>query len=546
MIISRLWFDAYDQGVPKHIEYPRISLIDMLENSAQKYPDHIVTFDNEKPIYYREFITMCNCLALNLIHMGIKEGDPIALSLPNSWRFILAFFAILKAGAIVVGINPLIRTNEMNFLLKKSQARWLFIDMDPVRITGLNFENSTLKGITFTKPFENAVEGADVRKIRLSQFNELLINNNSLEIRYPSLSAETPAIYQFTGGTTGFPKAAIGSHFNLVANIIQFRNWLTDLKEGEETMLAAIPLTHVYGLVLAMCLGIYLGARIICISNPREVDLLVQAIDKYQVTVFPAVPNLIYGMVEWITNRKFSCNLDSLKVCISGSSPLHPYVQGTFSSLIRGKLVEGYGLSEAPTATHCNPVQGIHKPGSIGLPLPDVDCRIVDMKRGTKDVAPGEIGELLIKGPQVMQGYFNNRKETKKTLKDDWLHTGDIVRMDEHGYFFLIDRKKDVVKVSGFQVWPKEVEEVIFAHTQVSEAAVAGVRDIKRGERVVAWVVLKAQATLTAEELKTWCREKLSAYKVPSEIIFVQSLPRTFVGKVLRRVLIKSKIGTVP
>ena len=542
MVEPRPWFDSYDQGVSHHITYPRISLGGMLDIAAKKNPSKIFTFDKELPITYKELSTQCNRLAKNLIQLGVKTGDPVALSLPNNWKFVLAFFAILKAGAIVVGINPMLKPDEIAQLEKKSHTRWLITGSDLVQISQMKMDELHLKGIILAdSKSESEKQTISIPKIKTFLLSELIKTKPHRDLELPHISYDSPAIFQFTGGTTGSPKAAIGTHFNLVANVIQFRNWLHDLKDGEETILAAIPLTHVYGLVLAMCLGIYLGAKIVYVSNPKDINLINETIEKYEVTVFPAVPNILYGMVNNSRGTIQKRNLDSLKVIISGSSPLHPDVQKEFITLTKGSLVEGYGLSEAPTATHCNPVMGSHKPGSIGLPLPDVDCRVVKINNSKVDVPVGESGELLIKGPQVMKGYFKNVKETHNILKNGWLFTGDIVKMDPQGYFYLIDRKKDVIKVSGFQVWPREVEDVLASHPKVTEAAVVGIKDRRQGEKVVAWVVPSPQATITKEELRLWCRERLSGFKVPSEIEFLHALPRTPIGKVLRRELAAKK-----
>jgi long-chain acyl-CoA synthetase len=269
--------------------------------------------------------------------------------------------------------------------------------------------------------------------------------------------------------------------------------------------------------------------------------LIIHTIEKSKVTVFPAVPNLLFGIVNEVRGRTQKPNLDSLKVIISGSSPLHPDIQKEFNALTKGSLVEGYGLSEAPTATHCNPDKGVHKPGSIGLPLPDVDCRVVKIENSKINTKAGELGELLIKGPQVMQGYYKNLGESRKVLKNGWLYTGDIVKMDSEGYFYLIDRKKDVIKVSGFQVWPREVEDVLTSHPFIKEAGVVGVKDKRQGEKVVAWIVTYPNTNITKEELRIWCRDRLSTFKVPSEFEFLNALPRTPVGKILRRELVTLK-----
>ncbi len=348
---------------------------------------------------------------------------------------------------------------------------------------------------------------------------------------------------QFTGGTTGTPKAAIGLHRNLVANTIQFITWC-NLVSGQETVLAVIPLFHVYGMVLALCLGIKLGARIVFLDNPRDMGKLVETMEKQKITFFPAVPTLYQAISQQISASGLSPNFHSLKACISGSAPLSPAVKDQFESLTGAKLMEGYGLSEAPTDTHCNPLLGDNRAGSIGLPLPDVECKVVNMEDDSCIVPIGESGELLIRGPQLMQSYYQNEDESTRTLKGGWLHTGDIVRMDPDGYFYIVDRKKSLIKVSSFQVWPNEVEQVLVSHPSIKEAVVGGVPDPTRGEKVIAWVVLKDNVVKNEKEIRNWCKQNLAPYKIPSEIYFLQSLPRTTVGKILRRELIREYLKT--
>ena len=537
------WVQSYDRGVPAQLTYPQKNLCELLEESALKFKDHGFTEVNGRQITYAEFLKLTNILARNFVRTGMKQRDRVALCLPNSGNFILTFFAILKTGAIAVGINPQIKSNEIARLMELSKVNWIISSPETIRTTSPLIHKRAIKG---------AILDSGERNDELKSLQEISFPIHSLQkfaleelggkVNMPDISPDMPAILQFTGGTTGTPKAAVGLHRNLVANMLQFRNWLSGLLDGQEVLLAAIPLTHVYGLVLCMCLGIYMGARIVCLPGARDIELLVKTIKEQKVTLFPAVPTVFYGMNHRLKTDLGNYNLDSLKVCISGSSPLHPEVLKGFSGRIRGKLIEGYGLSEAPTATHCNPVNGKINPCSIGLPLPDVDCKVMDIETGRKEMPIGEIGELIIKGPQVMKGYFGDPTATRSVLRKGWLHTGDIVRMDERGYFYLVDRKKDVIKVSGFQVWPREVEDVLVEHPGVKEAAVAGVIDKRQGEKVKAWVVAKSGVSLTSEELRNWCKERLSGYKVPGLIEFIDEIPKTPVGKILRRVLISREL----
>jgi long-chain acyl-CoA synthetase len=373
------------------------------------------------------------------------------------------------------------------------------------------------------------------------RFDDLLAGPSRLP---PDLEPDPAdvALIQYSGGTTGTAKGVLATHRNLVANTLQFKAWMVDLRDGEETALLAIPLYHVYGMVCGMSLSVALAASMLLIPNPRDMDALLAGIEAHRPTYFPAVPTL-YNAIN--NHPRVQCGevaLGSIKACISGSAPLMKTTKETFERLTGGHICEGYGLSEAPTATHCNPLRGVNKIGSIGLPLPGVDCRIVDPEDGETDLPGGEAGELLIRSPQVMAGYHNQPEETRLALRDGWLRTGDIARMDEDGYFYIVDRKKDLIKPGGFQVWPREVEQAIASHPAVLEVAVAGVPDDYRGETVKAWVVVKPGETVTDTGVREWSRERLAAYKVPSQVEFRSELPKSNVGKILRRQLVKEHV----
>jgi long-chain acyl-CoA synthetase len=353
------------------------------------------------------------------------------------------------------------------------------------------------------------------------------------------VTPEDTALFQYSSGTTGISKGAVAMHRNLVANSLEIRYWITSAKDGQETVLMAIPLFHVYGMIAGMNFGLASGASLVMIPNPRDLKDVLNSIQKYKPTIFPGVPTLYNAINNHPDVLAGKYNLSSIKACISGSAPLMRETKDKFESLTGGKLFEGYGLSEAPTATHCNPMFGENRAGSIGLPLPDVDVRIVSLDDGVTNLPPGEIGELVIKGPQVMKGYHNMPTETNNALRDGWLFTGDIARMDEDGYFYIVDRKKELIKPGGYQVWPREVEEVIMENPKVLEVGVAGVPDPYRGETVKAWVVLKPGETATEEDIRAWCKERMAKFKVPTLVEFRSELPKTTVGKILRRELIR-------
>jgi long-chain acyl-CoA synthetase len=352
------------------------------------------------------------------------------------------------------------------------------------------------------------------------------------------------ALFQYSGGTTGIPKGAVALHRNVVANTMQMKAWFVNCIEGQEIFLMGIPLFHVYGMVAGMSLAMTLGASMVMVPNARDLKDVLENISKHKTTIFPGVPLLYNAINNHPDVKAGKYDLSSIKACISGSAPLMRETKEQFEKLTGGRVFEGYGLSEAPTATHCNPLMGVNKTGSIGMPLPNVEVKIISLDDGETEMAQGEIGEIAIYGPQVMKGYHNMPTETANTLREMkdgriWLFTGDIARMDEDGYFYIVDRKKELIKPGGFQVWPREVEEAISSHPKVLEVGVGGIPDPNRGEAVKAWVVVKPGETVTVEELRAYCKEHLAPYKVPSHIEFRNELPKTTVGKILRRELVR-------
>jgi len=347
------------------------------------------------------------------------------------------------------------------------------------------------------------------------------------------------ALFQYTGGTTGVPKAAMLSHYNLVVNTIQMRRWLTIAKAGEERITGALPFFHVYGMTTEMSLAVLLGSQLLILPDPRDVMHLMKTIARLRATIVPGVPTMYSRIIGHPDVGRY--DLRSVKVCVSGAAPLPMEVQTRFGEISGGRLVEGYGLTEAAPVTHCNPILGQRKAGSIGLPLPDVDAKIMDYETYVEKPV-GEDGELWVRGPQVMKSYWNQEEETRKAITEDgWLRTGDIARMDHEGYFYLVDRLKDIIISSGLNIIPREIEEVLYLHPSVQEAVVAGIPDPKRGETVKAYVVLKPGQTATAEEITAFCAERLAPFKVPRLVQFRSDLPKTQVGKYLRRALIEEE-----
>ncbi|MBI9045776.1 MAG: long-chain fatty acid--CoA ligase [Anaerolineaceae bacterium] len=548
------WYKHYDSGVPSTLTYPQYPVTYFLEETARRFPQNTCTIFMDKMINYQQMDRLKDGLAAALVEMGVCKGDRVAIFMPNIPQFILSFFAILKAGGVVVAINPTYKENEAVFQLNDSGAVLMLAISDAKPLLEKVQPQTDVRRIIYTD-IQDAFEFPELANKAIGE----LKNNekpSTLTERTDTLlgllarfgSAESPdvtvlpddaAIFQYSGGTTGIPKAAIGLHRNLVANIIQFRNHLWILEEGKQTFIDFIPLFHVYGMVIAMGVAIHMASRLLLLPNPRDIQNILKNIEKYEGSMLPGVPNVYHGIGHHPDVVSGKYDIHSIKASISGSAPLLRETKEQFERVTGGKLVEGYGLSEAPTATHCNPIMGENRTGSIGLPLPDVDARIVSLEDGKTEMAPGEPGELIIKGPQIMQGYHNMPEESKQALQDGWLFTGDIAYMDEDGYFFLVDRKKDVIKPGGLQVWPREVEEIIAAHPAVNEVGVAGVVHPQYGETVKAWVVLKAGQDATAEDIQSWCMDQIAQYKVPRHVEFIEQLPRTTVGKLLRRELIR-------
>jgi long-chain acyl-CoA synthetase len=551
---GRPWFAHYDKGVPYHIDYPAIPLFGLLEEAASKYPDQPCTIFNGAVITFRKMNQITDQLAAGIAALGVKKGDRVGIDMVNSPQFVIAFFAILKAGGVAVAINPLYSPREIIHQVNDAGIEFIFVmskfynevkkaqpstKVKKVVVTNIKDYLPPVLALLFTL----AREKKEGFRVDLAEgdmwFKDLLKQHKPEERPMLDIGPDDVAIFQYSGGTTGISKGAVALHRNLVANALQCRSWFTQVIDGKEAVLMAIPLFHVFGMVAGMLFGIRAGASLIMIPDARNTKDILSSIQRYKASIFPGVPtmyNAINNNPE-VIEGKF--NLSSIKGCISGSAPLMRDTKEKFEALTGGKLVEGYGLSEAPTATHCNPLFGEIRSGSIGLPMPDVDSQIISLEDGVTPLKPGEEGELCIKGPQIMKGYHNMPTETANTLRDGWLYTGDIAKMDEDGYFYIVDRKKELIKPGGYQVWPREVEEVISSYPKVLEVGVAGVMDAYRGETVKAWVVLKPGETATEEEIRDYCKKNMAHFKVPTQVEFRKELPKTMVGKVLRRELVR-------
>ncbi len=553
------WLKHYDMGVPESINYPPVPIFHFLEESAKNYPDRACTIFKGAAISFREMNATTDKLAAALVERGVKKGDRVGIFIPNTPQFVMVYFGILKAGGVVVAIDSRYTAPEIVHQANDAGIETMFVMSNFYKTMKIAQPNTKIKTLIVTNIKETlppvlkilftiAKEKKDGFRVELAPgdlwLSDLLAKYSQEDRPKLEIGPDDIALFQYSGGTTGVSKAAVATHSNLVANTLQVGSWMPNLLTGKETVLMAIPLFHVYGMVVGMLFGIFKAAPLVMVPNPRDMPDLLSNIKKFHPTVFPGIPmlyNAINNRPEVIAGKY---NLSSIKACISGSAPLMRETKERFEALSGGKVFEGYGLSEAPTATHCNPQLGMNKTGSIGMPFPDVDAKIISLDDGETEMKLGEIGELAIHGPQVMKSYHNMPIETANTLrilKDGkvWLFTGDIARMDEDGYFYIVDRKKELIKPGGEQVWPREVEEVIAANPKVLEVGVAGIPDSLRGEVVKAWVVLKPGETLSEDELKVWSKKSLAVYKVPRQIEFRTELPKTTVGKVLRRELVR-------
>ncbi len=529
--VIKPWLSHYDEGVPAEIDPPEVSLVDVFKNAVSRYGDATCLICNNVSMTYDTVDDLSDRMARFLLSQGLQKGGRVGILLPNTPEFVISYYGILKAGGVVMAINPAFRPSELISQAAESEIHFLVLSGSVYQEIKAIQPNTTIQQFIVTGKTNGKLMEPDLN------WDVMLKENAQGPAVNLSISPNDPAVFQYSGGTTGTPKCAIGLHRNLVANVLQFSHWLVNTRPGQETVLVAIPIYHVYGMVLGMNLAVWLGARMVLIPDPRDLVGLLESIQKYQATVFPGVPNIYAAINRFPAVIEGQYDLSSIKACISGSTTLPLKVKQAFEALTNGHLVEGYGLSEAPTATHCNPILGENRDGSIGLPLPGVDCRIVDLEHGTQVLGVGEVGELIIRGPQIMAGYHEQPEETKLVLRDGWLYTGDVARMDADGYFYLVDRKKDVIKVGGFQVWPKEIETVLMKHPKVSEAAVAGVLDEEGAEVAKAWIVPRPGENVTEDELRMFCARDLTRYKIPRFFEFREALPRTTVGKVLRRIL---------
>lgn len=540
--MERPWYRFYPEGVPKSIAYPEVPLHALLERSASTYPEKVAVVSGESGyrLTYRELDNLASCFANALLDMGAAKGDRVALFLPNIPQFLVAYYGTLKAGCVVTTISPLARESTLLFQLNDSEAETLVV-YEPLLPVFLKVSQST----TVKRIFVTSGDASKPPQLPQGNFYDF----DAILSKYPPEPPKVEihpkrdlACLQYTGGTTGTPKGAMLTHFNMVSDAIAFSYWIK-CRPAEEIFLTVLPLSHIFGMTTSMNAPIYTAGTIVLLQK-FDVKKVLDTIQTYGITVFCGVPTM-YALIVASPDVQ-AYNLRSVRCCISGGSPLPPEVQKKFIQLTGGVLVEGYGLTECSPGTHTNPVDPSMKTvkiGSIGLPWPDVDAKIVDLETGSKTLPPGEIGELVIKGPQVMLGYWKRPEETKEVLRDGWLYTGDVAKMDEDGYFYIVDRKKDLIKCKGYSVYPREIEDVIYEHPAVKLCAVVGKPDPIAGEVPKAFVVLKDGAQLTAEELINFLKERLEPYKLVKEVEFRKELPLTSAGKVHRRLLREEELS---
>ncbi len=558
------WFPFYEKGVPRSIPSPDSTLPAVLDATATRHPERVALrfyLDARLPVpatTYRQLQQQSLRFANALFQQGVRKGDRVALMLPNCPQLVVAMYGALRLGAIAVNTNPMYVAREMREQFEDSGCETVvLLDQFLPRLRQIQAATRVKRVIvvdvteSLPWPARALARFAQARKgerVKTPKGADVALFRDLVCAHPPTppgadLHPHDLALLQYTGGTTGAPKAAMLTHRNLVANSLQARAWFPRAQDGQEVFLGAIPFFHVYGLTSVLLFGIAVAAEIIVIPRPRPVDIVLEAIQRFRATLFPGVPTLYAALNDH--PRVGEYDLRSGALCVSGAASLPREVFERFEALTGGRLVEGYGLSEASPLTHCTPLFGERRTNSIGVPFPDTEARIVDLTSG-EPLAPGDEGELEVRGPQVMAGYWRRPEDTADVLHDGWLRTGDVARMDADGFFYVIDRRKDMIDASGFKVLPREVEEVLLMHPKVREAVVAGVPDAYRGETVKAYLVLRPGESASEVEITEFCRLHLAAFKVPRRVEFRAELPKSMVGKYLRRVLVAEETEAKP
>ncbi|SIS51194.1 long-chain-fatty-acid--CoA ligase [Salimicrobium flavidum] len=558
---EKLWHQHYPKEIEVEKEYEERPLHDYLKESATVYEKKKALYFLGKEMTYKEVYEEACHLAGYLQENGLKKGDRVSIMLPNCPQSVISYYAVLMAGGIVVQTNPLYTERELQYQLKDSGAKMIICldvlypkaasvkpdtDLEHILVTGIKdylpFPKSTLYPFVQKKEYKMIVRPEHGKDTHL--WRKIFKSEVPAVVEVPIDAKNDLALLQYTGGTTGYPKGVMLTHYNLVANTQMSVDWMYKCKKGEEVTLGMLPFFHVYGMTAVMNLSIMMGSKMLLIPK-FEVEDVLKTIDKQRPTLFPGAPTIYIGLLNHPNIHKY--DLSSIEACISGSAPLPVEVMEQFEQVTGGKLVEGYGLTETSPVTHSNLLWGKRVPGSIGIPWPNTDAKIIELS-GEGDAETGAIGEIAVKGPQVMKGYWNKPEETEEVLSPDgWFKTGDIGYMDDEGYFYIVDRKKDMIIAGGYNIYPREVEEILYEHSDIQEAVVVGVPDPYRGETVKVFVVRKENSTLTEEELDAFCKKNIAVYKVPKLYEFRDELPKTAVGKILRRNLVeeeKEKLST--
>lgn len=552
--MERPWLKHYGAGVPATLPYPDITLHEVLTDSARRFPERPALEFYGRSLTYRELEDLTGRFAGALAELGVQKGDRVAVMLPNVPQALIAYFGALKAGACVVQTNPLYVAREISHQISDSGAETIVtldqfypriqevMSKTPLKrviLTNVRDYLPWLKRLLYPLKARRERQWVVVKRVAPVYDFGTLIRAAPREFPAHAVGQHDLALLQYTGGTTGVPKGAMLTHRNLVANAVQCRYWLNGLQDGLEVFLGVLPFFHVYGMSTCQNLAILLAAKIVLLPK-FQADEVLKAIASHHVTAFPGIPAMYLALNNHPKVRDY--DLRSVRYCISGAGPLFSEVQNRFETLTGSRLVEGYGLTEASPVTHCNPMTRERRPRSIGVPVPDTDVRLMDLETGRPVLEPAAVGEMQIKGPQVMRGYWNKPEENAAILQDGWLCTGDMASVDEDGFFYIQDRKKDMIKSGGMNVYPREVDECLCQHPKVKDACIIGVPQALRGEKIKAFVVLKEGQNATAAELLEHCREGLAKFKVPKQIEFRTELPKTLVGKVLRRVLLDEEL----
>jgi long-chain acyl-CoA synthetase len=553
------WTRHYDPEVPATLApYPARTLVDYVRENAEVRPDAPAILFKGTTISNKELDRLSDKFSAWLASSGIGKGDRVALLLPNTPQFLIAEIGTWKAGATVLALNPLYTAGELRDPLRNAGVE-VVVTLTPfyTRVKEIQRETNVKRVIAtsikeYLPPLLRALftlfkEKKGGHRINLEPgdhwFQDCLTAGRAAGA---SPSPDDPAIMLMSGGTTGVPKAVIGTHRCLVAAGLQLSTWLHPPKNApQDIALVPLPLFHVYASVGVQSHSIVSRTPMALVPNPRDIADLLKTIKTVRPTLFSAVPALFIALLNHPKVKNKSVDFSSIRACFSGAAPLMAATKEQFEALTGGRIVEGYSLTEAMMACIVNPLNGINKAGSVGVPLPDIEIGIVDAESGTRFLTAGETGEIIMRAPQLMAGYFNNDEETARALRvhpstgpGSWLHTGDLGYLDEDSYLFIVDRQKDLIKTSGYQVWPREVEEILAAHPSVQEVGVAGVPDELKGEVVKAWVVKRHGTSPTVDELRAYCRRNLAPYKSPAHVEFRESLPKTMAGKVLRRALV--------